>query len=255
MDIRTTTDLHVETWGEGTRVVLVHGSLATGVPEWESQRPLTEHGYQLIVPDRRGYGASPAAVGEDYLVDADDVAELLGDGAHVVGHSYGGISAMLAAARRPEATLSLTLLEPPLAECAPDDGAWRAFVDEVRDLWRAELPDREWVVRFLGAVGSAPEDLPPELLDEAEALVPVFRNGRPFVDARLPFDTLRAATFPKLVVSGGHHPGFEAMSADLARRIGGAHRVVAGAGHEIQFAGTPIDDELLACWRAAAPPA
>ena len=96
--------VYVEEWGEGTPVVLVHGSLATGAEEWDSQRPLAEQGFRLSVFDRRGYGQSPFAVGEDYLLDADDIVELMGDGAHLVGHSYGGLGAMFAAAcgpRRP----------------------------------------------------------------------------------------------------------------------------------------------------------
>jgi pimeloyl-ACP methyl ester carboxylesterase len=40
-----------------------------------------------MVPDRRGYGESAATGGADFSLDADDVAALLGDGAHLVGHS------------------------------------------------------------------------------------------------------------------------------------------------------------------------
>ena len=60
-------DLFVESWGAGTPVVLVHGSLATGVEEWEAQRPLADEGFRLLVLDRRGYGQSPVADGEDFL--------------------------------------------------------------------------------------------------------------------------------------------------------------------------------------------
>ena len=105
-------DLYVDSWGTGTPVVLVHGSLATGAEEWEAQRTLADEGFRLLVPDRRGNGQSPTAEGEDFLRDGDDIAELMGDGAHLVGHSYGGLGAMFAAARRPDATRSLTLLEP-----------------------------------------------------------------------------------------------------------------------------------------------
>ena len=238
--------LHVETWGDGTPVVLVHGSLATGAEEWDAQRPLAEQGFRLLVPDRRGYGRSPAAVGEDFLADAADITELMGTGAHLVGHSYGGLGAMLAAARRPDATLSLTLLEAPTFTLVDDHPAACALVDQVRDLWDAELADEEWVVRFLEAVGSDPHELPPGMLAAAIPLVPVFRRGRPFYTADLPLAALAAARFPKLVVSGGHDAGYEASCDALARHVGATRTVVVGAGHEIQFTGEPINDALLA---------
>ena len=66
-------DLFVESWGAGAPVVLVHGSLATGSDEWQAQRPLADAGYCLFVPDRRGYGRSPAAQGEDFLIGMLDM--------------------------------------------------------------------------------------------------------------------------------------------------------------------------------------
>ena len=59
---------------------------------------------------------------------------------------------------------------------------------------------------------------------------------------------LAAASFPKLVVSGGHSAAFDAMCDVLAERIGGERAVIEGAGHEIQFTGQPINDALLALW-------
>jgi pimeloyl-ACP methyl ester carboxylesterase len=247
----TTPDLHVERWGTGTPVVLVHGSLATGADEWDAQRPLADEGFSLVVFDRRGYGGSQSASAEDFLTDADDIADLLRElgAAHLVGHSYGGLGAMLAAASVPERVLSLTLLEPAAAAAGTDHVDWRQVVDDVRRFWSDELDDEAWAVRFLTAVGSDPTELPPELLAAAIELVPVFRNGRPFYDAELPFDELLAAPFPKLVVSGGHNGGFDAMCDDLARRIEATRLEVAGAGHEIQFAGAPLNNHLAAMWR------
>jgi pimeloyl-ACP methyl ester carboxylesterase len=240
--------LHVERWGEGERVVLVHGSLAFGEEEWAAQRPLADAGFELVVFDRRGYGRNAGPAGEDFLVDADDVAALLGDGAHIVGHSYGGLGAMLAAAQRPEATLSLTLLEAPAGGLPDEPAAWTTFMRDVRTIWNADLPDREWVVAFLSAVGSDPDEFPAEFLDAAVELVPVFRNGRAFFEADLPYEQLAAATFPKLVVAGGHHPGFDAMCDHLATTIGGTLAVVEGAGHEIQFTGDPINERFAQVW-------
>jgi len=242
------TDLSVESWGTGTRVVLVHGSLATGAEEWEAQRPLSDEGFQLLVPDRRGYGRSPAAVGEDFLRDAEDIAELMGDGAHLVGHSYGGLGALCAAALRPEATRSLALLEPGAFALGQGRPAGRRLVETVRGIWDQELPDGEWVVEFLRAVGSDPDEFPPDFLAAALPLVPLLRRGRPIWHAELPLHDLAAAPFPKLVVSGGHSDGFDAVCDDLAERIGAARSVVRGAGHEIQFTGKPINDRLRALW-------
>lgn len=243
--------LFVDTWGAGARVVLVHGSLATGGEEWQAQRPLADEGFRLLVPDRRGYGKSPVAEGEDFLRDADDIAELMDDGAHLVGHSYGGLGVLFAAARRPEATLSIALLEPGAFALGQDDPAARALVDEVRSLWGQNLPDEDWVIRFLKAVGSDPATLAPELITAAVALAPLLRHGRPIWHGELPLAELAAATFPKLVVSGGHSAGFDAICDDLAARIGASRAVAAGAGHEIQFTGRPLNDLLLALWRGA----
>jgi hypothetical protein len=70
-------------------------------------------------------------------------------------------------------------------------------VDEVRRLWDQELPDEEWVIRFLKAVGSDPDALPPELIAAAMPLVPVCRHGRPVWHSELPLAELAAAPFPK----------------------------------------------------------
>jgi pimeloyl-ACP methyl ester carboxylesterase len=232
-------------------VVLAHGSLATGAEEWVAQRPLVDEGFRLLAVDRRGYGRSPAAEGEDYRRDGEDLAELMGDGAHLVGHSYGGVGVMLAAARRPEATLSLAVLEPGAFSLGQDDPEGRRLVDGIKRRWDLDLPDEEWVVGFLKAVGSDPDEFGPEFLEAALPLVPVLRGGPPLWEADLPLAELAAATFPKLVVSGGHSAGFDAICDDVAERIGAERAVIAGAGHEIQFTGQPINDALLALWRAS----
>lgn len=69
--------------------------------------------------------------------------------------------------------------------------------------------------------------------------------------SELPLAELASASFPKLVASGGHHAGFEAICDDLAGKIRASRMVIAGAGHEIQFTGPPLNDALLALWRGA----
>lgn len=249
---RTTTGLHLEVWGDGTPVVLVHGSLATAAEEWEAQRPLIGTGFRLLMPDRRGFGRSPAAEGEDFLRDAEDIADLMGDGAHLVGHSYGGLGALCAAARRPEATLSLTLLEPATFGLGQDEPAGRLLADSLRQIFnRVDASDSEWVVDFLKAVGSDPDEFPPDFLAAALPYVGLLRRARLVWDDNLPLADVAAGTYPKLVVSGGHNEGLEAICDGLTRRIGAQRQVIAGAGHEVQFTGEPINAAFLAVWDAA----
>jgi pimeloyl-ACP methyl ester carboxylesterase len=254
-DIRTRSStaagLHVETWGEGAPVVLVHGSLATSKEEWVAQQDLGSEGFRFVAPDRRGYGASPTATGEDWLVDAEDIAELMGDGAHLVGHSYGGIGALVAAALRPEATLSLSLLEPATFSVGYERPAAREMIDAIRSMWDSDADDDTWVVEFLKGVGSDPDDFPPDFLEAARPLVPLIRNGRPIFEGGLPVAEVAAARFPKLVVSGGHSTGFDAICDAIAAEIGAARAVAEGAGHEVQFAAPRINELLLALWRTA----
>ena len=246
---REKSELSVESWGSGTPVVLVHGSLATGAEEWQAQRPLADQGFRLLVLDRRGYGRSPRAEGEDFLRDADDIVTLIGEGAHLVGHSYGGLGALFAAARRPDATLSLAFLEPPAFALDEHDPDARVLVEQVRAVWREDLPDSEWVIRFLKAVGSDPDTLTPELVSAAVSFVPLLRHGRPPWYSDLPLAALASAAFPKLVLSGGHSRGFDAICDELAERIGASRAVVPGAGHEIQFTGPRVNALLLDLWR------
>jgi pimeloyl-ACP methyl ester carboxylesterase len=243
-------DLSVDVWGAGAPVILVHGSLATSRDEWQGQKPLADQGFQLLVVDRRGYANSPAAEGEDFVRDGEDIARLMGDGAHLVGHSYGGLGAMVAAALRPEATLSLTLLEPGAFSLGRHHPAARALVTQLRQTWDRDLSDEAWCVEFLKAVGSDPEMFGPEFLAAAMPLVRLVRRGRPTWELDLPFVDMRKAAYPKVVVSGGHSAGFDAICDDLADRLGAERAVVIGAGHEIQFAGEPINDLLLRVWRS-----
>ena len=99
--------------------------------------------------------------------------------------------------------------------------------------WYHEVTDEEWVIRFLKAVESDPHEFPHEFLAAALPLVPVLRRARPTWYPDLPLAELAAAPFPKLIVSGGHSAGFDAVCDDLAERIGATRAVVEGAGHEI----------------------
>lgn len=102
-----------ETVGRGPLAVFAHGILTWGDDEYygfAAQRPLADR-HRLLLMDRRGYGR-PDIAQSDYETDADDIIRLLDDDGHLVGHAYGGVSALVAAARRPDLVRSLTLIQP-----------------------------------------------------------------------------------------------------------------------------------------------
>lgn len=103
------TGIEVEVTGEGRPVVLLHGFPDSG-RLWRNQVPaLTNAGFQMIVPDLRGYGGSdkPPDV-ESYAIpylvgDVLAVLDHLGIArAHVVGHDWGSSLAWATAAFAPD---------------------------------------------------------------------------------------------------------------------------------------------------------
>ena len=53
-------------------------------------------------------------------------------------------------------------------------------------------------------------------------------------EAEIPLDELAAAQLPTLVVSGGHHAGFDAVCDVLEARLGADRVVLPGFGHTAQ---------------------
>jgi pimeloyl-ACP methyl ester carboxylesterase len=216
------------------RVVLVHGSVANGPATWASQLSLADR-FDLVVLDRPGFPPNPPVDRVDFEEHAELVAYELAGGAHLAGHSYGGVISLLAAARRPDEVRSLTVIEPPCTRVAAGNPAADRFAEGGRSWW-AEGPtdDPEAFLRgFLVEVGSTrrlPSPLPPELEQGARTLV--VERG-PW-EAEIPLEALRAAPFPKLVVSGGHHAAFDAICDVLERELGAERVVLPGFGHTVQ---------------------
>jgi len=104
----------------------------------------------LLLPDRCGHGASPASGRADFEADAEDVAALLGERAHLVGHSYAAVVALLVAARRPEAVRTLTVVEPAAFAAPRGDPAVEELIATLADLQAAapDLAPAEFVLRY-----------------------------------------------------------------------------------------------------------
>jgi pimeloyl-ACP methyl ester carboxylesterase len=205
-----------------------------------------------VIPDRPGFGAGPLVERVDFAADAPLVADLLADGAHLVGHSYGGVVCLLAASQRPEAVRSLTVIEPPAFGVAAGDPAVAVFVEQATTLW-AEGPDEPaaFLAAFLSLVGSSLASSGP-LTPELERGARLLMVERPPWEAEIPLDALAAAPFPKLVVSGGHHAAFDAVCDILEERLTAERAVIPGAGHGVQRTGAPFNERLESFLTAAA---
>jgi pimeloyl-ACP methyl ester carboxylesterase len=238
--------LFVRCAGQGPRVVLLHGGVLAGELCWRQQLQLVDR-FALEIVDRAGYGRSQrVSPGEDLDADAPLVAGLLTQPAHLVGHSSGAVAAMLAAALRPGAVLSLTLCEPPAFQLAPGSAQAEQMARDLEKQLHRPGDDAQWLRGFLRIVGRdvvIPDQLPPPLAQGVRAIRAVRR--RPW-RGELPVGPLAAASFPKLVISGNHSPAFEAVCDALAAKLKAQRAYVSGAGHATPDTGDAFNETLEA---------
>jgi pimeloyl-ACP methyl ester carboxylesterase len=185
------------------------------------------------MPNRGGYPPNPPLERIDFEQQAAELAPLLDDGAHLVGHSYGGVIALLMAAQRPERVRSVAVSEPPAFALARGNPGVEALVERLDELFtRGPSDPREFFAEFLAAVGSStvlPQELPPA----QEQVVRATMAERAPWEAEIPLDELAAAPFPKLAISGAHEPAFDAVCDVLETRLDAERAILPGAGHSI----------------------
>ena len=231
--------LHVVVRGEGApppSLVLVHGSMDRSAGFARVAGRL--RGHHVLRYDRRGYGRSRTAgapVGVDGHVQdlLALVAARAGGRAAVVGHSYGGVVALAAAARRPDVVVAVGAFEAPLSwlpwwPAGTAGGAAVARSEEgVRD--PGDAADA-FLCRMLGEEGwmGLPAATRRERRLEGPALVAELGSLRTGV---APFD-LDALPVPVLAGrgtrSGPHH---RRAAEHLAACTGGTPFVIEGAQH------------------------
>ncbi len=236
----------VEVWGEGEPVLLIHGSGAPApISEmWTRQRPLAER-YRLMILTRRGYGDRPVVMQTDVEGDVQDVLSVLADGAHLVGFSYGGIVAMVAAARRPELVRSLTVIEPPALGVVRGNAAADAQVDGLSRFEPPPLgktPEAFWADfrRLMGQ--QVPEHVTLSPI-ERKAVEAHMAEAPPWT-VPIPLDALAVTSFPKLVVSGAWNPAMDAVADIITERLSAERFVLKGWYHNIHRAGQPFNQHL-----------
>lgn len=240
-------DLHIRRAGSGTPVVCVHGSGDSG-KTWVALADLVP-GYQLIAPDRPNRGSSLQVDRSDLQSEAADVVELLGSGAHLVGHSYGGVLALLAATQSPDKVLSLAIIEPPAFQLAPESAEAQLFMRRLSPLYPPppEMKPQEWNDRWLEALG-LPPDAATLSREEERVVVAMMREQAPW-EASIDLEKLRDNAFPKVVFSGGWSEGFSAVCEVIASKANALWFDYPGAGHRLSDPERAWLSELQEVWR------
>ncbi len=117
--------IHVRVGGQGPAVVLLHGFGYTG-DMWAPLASELARGHRVVVPDLRGMGlSSHPADGYDKKTQAADIRSVLTqlgiDHAAIVGHDIGATVAYAYAARYPDKTDRLTVMDAPVPAIPPWD--------------------------------------------------------------------------------------------------------------------------------------
>lgn len=253
-----TDSMHVTRWGQaGPRVVMVHGSAqgshVGGDRHFVAQQKLADQGWKVLVPDRPGHGRTPyPGRPDDPEADGALVGAMLdNEGAHLVGHSFGGCVALAAAAAHTERVRSLTIIEPAMAALAMDLPLVKRFGVQIVKVLFLSFSARTRIVRFMELA-----NIPPEIggrSSEEELL----RMGRALLRLKLPnrktltrqLQAVRQAGVPVLVVSGGWSPAFDAISDRVAEVAGGRRLVIPSPHHFPQQVSDEFNQTLDAFMR------
>jgi pimeloyl-ACP methyl ester carboxylesterase len=252
----------LDTGGDGASgtVLLVAGYTGTKEDFAPLLRPLCEAGYRAVALDQRGQYESPGPDDVDaYIVAelADDVVRVARElvaGAdrpiHLVGHSFGGIVCRAAVISEPSLFASYTLLGSgpskltgPRAELldhlAPllDAGGVRLVSDTLDQLAMTDPkaqavpePTRRFLTqRFLRNTAAGLRGMADAMTSEPDRV-----------------DELAAAGVPLLVAHGAADDAWAPeVQADMARRLGARHEVIAGSIHSPAVENPPRTMEIL----------
>jgi pimeloyl-ACP methyl ester carboxylesterase len=225
-------------------MVLIHGgvqgNLGGGPSTFAKQQALTQKGWQLILPDRPGFGKSRSRGPDEMEADAVWISEMLDD-VVLGGHSFGGAEALLAAARRPEEVRALILVEPALHALLPrskvmatNEEARKDFLKFGETLLSSKSPGEYGLLfsRMLGPgteAGTALENEPAKAAGLGYALLRA-RMAPPGA-LRNAAETVARAKIPVLAISGGWSPTFNAIGELIAELTQGEHVIVPSINH------------------------
>ena len=204
--------IYYEERGSGDPVLLVHGSIVADAMLPLANEPGLSEKYRLIRHHRRGLGKSARHDGpwsiEQQAGDALAVLRAADvSRCHVVGYSYGAVTAIEIALQAPDVARSLVLLEPPLMT-AEQAATTSAELAPLLDAYESAGPAAA-VDAFMSAIGGADwrnvaDAAVPGASEVAEADAPAFFEVEFQAMSRWHFEAAKGAriTAPVLHVLG-----------------------------------------------------
>jgi pimeloyl-ACP methyl ester carboxylesterase len=256
--------LHVEDYGRGTPVVLLHG-WPDSAYVWRNQIPfLTAHGFRAIVPDLRGFGRSSRPVEvTDYALsksvgDVTGLLDALGvESAHVVGHDWGAAVAWVMAMSHPDRLQKLVVVSvghpsTPWSLRQHEMG-WYELFFQFESIAEATVSydDWAWLSRFLRGAGD--QERYEQDLARPGALTASLNWYRANLAPKMPGPTpvLPAVRVPTLGIwsTDDHYLDRERMEKSGAYvEAPWRYEVIEGASHWIPLDAPDRLNELLLDW-------
>jgi pimeloyl-ACP methyl ester carboxylesterase len=256
--------LFVDDRGTGVPVVWLHSSGMSGRQWRRAAGRAADAGLRAVVPDLSGHGASPVWPEPrpfSFELDVREVEALLDarGPAHLIGHSYGGFIALLAALAVPRQVLSVAVYDPVAMGTldATRDGDARDDLARVDFAWDGTSEGRDrWLAMFvdywMGSAGWAAlrEDARAEFRRVAWV---VYEGARTLVRDATPASAYGALPMPVLLLGGQESPlAARRVVARLDEAIPGARaETLAGAGHMGPLTHAALVNELLLDWCSA----
>jgi pimeloyl-ACP methyl ester carboxylesterase len=246
-------------------VVLLHSSMSSR-GQWAELSAQLASQFRCIAVDLLGYGQSPFPSDIDgaytlaHEVDAVNaaIASRLepGESFHLVGHSYGGATALRLARQMPQRVLSLTVFEPVAFHLLPATDPARQEIEAVVARITAAPSERDATRIFLDYWNrdGAFDAMPAPLQDKFTAqIAKVKLDFQALLGEPAPLSAMARLTMPALVLSGLNSPlSTRRLAAQLAGALPNASAMQTQGGHMGPITHGAVVNPLIAAFLVGA---
>jgi pimeloyl-ACP methyl ester carboxylesterase len=233
--------------GAGVPLVLVSGTGAANPLAWTEVVSVISERFLVCAVDRRGHGKSgdnPSYAIEREFEDIAAVVDSLGEPAHVLGHSFGGLIA-LEAALRTEKIYKLVLYEPPIITLTGVSLYPPGFLERLETLLDKGDHEGALLMHYRELVKMSPDEIDllrsspawSERLAIAHTLVREMRTEESY---RFDAHRFQKLHVPTLLLQGGESPHiFKNSIATLHATLPDSHVVTFASQQHVAMYTTP----------------